>query len=144
VTINLREFTSIHFPRQYNVVNRLFKFFVYILQIWLLVLNSVLWSVNSSGYLILASDYSVEVIGLSTDEAALGITVLGKILLYLSRLYSTCQDFTLPDRTLLYMSRLYSTCQDFTLHVRTLLYTCQDFTLPVRALLYMSGHVYLG
>ena len=49
-------------------------------QIWAYLIDSFLWQGNVSSYFILINDYILHRTGLSADEVAFGITILGMFL----------------------------------------------------------------
>jgi len=56
-----------------------------ILQVWLLAVSSIFWSTASSGYFVLINDYIVKNTNLNELEAALGITIAGKLIYSVTR-----------------------------------------------------------
>lgn len=47
------------------------------IQVWALLVNGVFWCANSSGFLIFVNDFILHRTGMSEDEVALGITIIG-------------------------------------------------------------------
>ena len=58
----------------HGIGNMILMFYI---QVWSLLINGLFWSGNSSGYLIFVNDFILHRTGMSEDEVALGITIIG-------------------------------------------------------------------
>ena len=67
------EYKHLHY-HIHDIGNMLLMLYI---QVWSLLINGLFWSGNSSGFLIFVNNFILHRTGMSEDEVALGITIIG-------------------------------------------------------------------